>query len=140
MNCYDCLWRKDAIGSAHSTCCFPGTKTGMLDCFMKENLILSEVLNIQASSHGVNKGWFMFPVNFDPVWLRNCYGFTDKTNLKYHTSTFYNILEIYNRKIIELIDNNKNTESIEFVRDSFKLAIKHIEDIININEVKNEKC
>jgi hypothetical protein len=35
-------------------------------------------LNIKASAHGIKMGWFMHPVNFDPVWLESCDGFTPK--------------------------------------------------------------
>lgn len=38
----------------------------------------AEALNIRAMSHGVRKGWFNWPWNFDPVWLTNCDGFESK--------------------------------------------------------------
>jgi hypothetical protein len=28
--------------------------------------------------HGICNGWFIWPINFDPVWLENCDGFESK--------------------------------------------------------------
>ena len=28
-----------------------------------------------GKEHGRNKGWFLWPLNFDPVWLVSCDGF-----------------------------------------------------------------
>jgi hypothetical protein len=33
------------------------------------------VPNVKGAAHGIKKGWFNFPFNFDPVWLENCDGF-----------------------------------------------------------------
>jgi hypothetical protein len=74
-DCYKCRYRADLPGDAHSRCLYPGTKTGMFDFFAPENLVLGRKLDIQADSYGVKMGWFLWPVNFDPVWLRNCNGF-----------------------------------------------------------------
>lgn len=35
-------------------------------------------LNIQGDPIGIRRGWFMWPANFDPNWLRNCDGFEPK--------------------------------------------------------------
>ena len=80
-NCHECEYQGKAIGSVHSTCKYPGTSTGMLDFFVPQNLALRQKLKIVGNPHGVRNGWFMWPVNFDPVWLENCDGFKSK-NLK----------------------------------------------------------
>jgi hypothetical protein len=36
-------------------------------------------LKIAAVPHGVRNGWFVWPVNFDPVWLEHCEGFQIKS-------------------------------------------------------------
>lgn len=77
-NCYECKHRGNAIGSAHSTCNYPGTSTGILDFFKPQNLALMAKLNIQGHPQGVRSGWFMWPVNFDPTWLLSCDGFEAK--------------------------------------------------------------
>lgn len=42
----------------------------------------AQKLNIKAELHGIKNGWFFWPVNFDPVWLISCNGFTPKEALK----------------------------------------------------------
>jgi hypothetical protein len=36
-------------------------------------------INVRGHAHGVANGWFVWPVNFDPVWLESCDGFTART-------------------------------------------------------------
>ena len=79
-DCYNCIHRGHAVGSAHSRCDYPGTDTGMLSLFASENRSLAVALNIRGNFHGIRNGWFLWPVNFDPTWLENCDGFTEKTN------------------------------------------------------------
>jgi len=45
-------------------------------------LAISEKFNIRANSHGIKRGWFNWPWNFDPVWLENCNAFTSKEEMK----------------------------------------------------------
>ena len=76
--CYKCKYRGNVPGDAHSCCKYPGNKTGMFDFFESSNSENMNKLNIKANAHGVKSGWFMWPVNFDPVWLENCDGFSPK--------------------------------------------------------------
>jgi len=47
--CYSCVNRRSIPGDAHSLCVKPDpTMTG--------------------NPHGVRSGWFLYPLNFDPVW------------------------------------------------------------------------
>ena len=62
QDCYKCKYRGEVPGDAHSSCRHP--KAG--EC------------NIQGNQHGIKSGWFMWPFNFDPVWLENCDGFKEK--------------------------------------------------------------
>jgi hypothetical protein len=32
-------------------------------------------LHVVGNSHGIARGWFFHPFNFDPVWLIKCDGF-----------------------------------------------------------------
>lgn len=43
------------------------------DCHIRCNNHSAKVL---GHPHGVRKGWFRWPVNFDPVWLLECDGFS----------------------------------------------------------------
>lgn len=55
-DCYKCKYRKDLVGDTHSTCTVPNA-------------------NIVGDSYGIQKGWFFWPFNFDPTWLKKCDGF-----------------------------------------------------------------
>jgi hypothetical protein len=77
FNCYKCKFRGSVPGDAHSCCRHPGNSTGMFDFLNTENAKNAKKLNIKANSHGIRSGWFMWPVNFDPVWLENCDGFKE---------------------------------------------------------------
>jgi hypothetical protein len=76
--CYRCVYRGSVPGDCHSSCLYPGNRTGVFDLFEKENRDNAKKLNIRGNPHGVRMGWFMWPVNFDPVWLENCDGFEAK--------------------------------------------------------------
>jgi len=39
---------------------------------------LYDKLGIKADDAGVNGGWFYWPINFDPIWLKRCEGFAKK--------------------------------------------------------------
>lgn len=97
-NCYDCIYRTDVPGSAHSACVHPATEgtrrspfmqlagvvgkrggdqlTAMANAFDEGPARAMAKLKIMGHPHGVRHGWFMWPVNFDPTWLQSCEGFT----------------------------------------------------------------
>lgn len=82
-DCYRCLHRRNAIGSAHSRCEHPKAKEGLhpaAETLSMFGLLASggEALGLDADMHGVVNGWFAWPFNFDPVWLRACSGFEAK--------------------------------------------------------------
>lgn len=58
-NCYECVHRLDVPGSGHSRCNNFGAK-------------------VKGNPHGTRSGWFVWPLNFDPTWLEECDGFSDK--------------------------------------------------------------
>lgn len=57
--CYKCVHRLDVPGDAHSRC-------------------NNHTAKVVGDKHGIRNGWFRWPVNFDPVWLVSCDGFSDK--------------------------------------------------------------
>jgi hypothetical protein len=85
-NCYQCIHRRSLAGDAHSSCAHPdacgdkdpltalmamlGASTGDVGAMQK--------LGIVGDPHGIKNGWFFWPFNFDPVWLRACNGFTPR--------------------------------------------------------------
>ena len=61
MLCKKCKFKKNIPGDAHVSC----------------SRIKTKVSNI--NQHGSNSGWFMFPLNFDPIWGDKCDAFVDKS-------------------------------------------------------------
>lgn len=57
--CYTCEHRGTIPGDCHSRCNNQNAK-------------------VKGNPHGIANGWFMFPINFDPVWLEKCDGYTEK--------------------------------------------------------------
>ena len=72
LDCYECKYKGDVPGSCHSSCNHPKCK----------------ILNEKGNHHGIEKGWFNHPMNFDPVWLEDpvikikCNGFERKKEVK----------------------------------------------------------
>jgi len=82
--CYKCKYRGTIPGDAHSCCKHPlvGNNTNPfimgMDALMGKYDEAAQKLGITANPTGVRKGWFFWPANFDPVWLENCDGYTEK--------------------------------------------------------------
>ncbi len=85
-NCYECKYRQDIIGSTHSKCEHPkAIDTNPLNevfaIFASIGRIppvispVASELKIVGDEHGIKNGWFCWPWNFDPLWLKNCDGF-----------------------------------------------------------------
>ncbi len=54
-NCYQCIYRRSVPGSTHSKCVF--------------NWNGSSHFPPKGSEHGINKGWWAFPFDYDPIWI-----------------------------------------------------------------------
>jgi hypothetical protein len=71
--CYNCQNKGPVSGSAHSSC------TAYIDIYRKNNINPLESFKLLNRSndipigdkHGIENGWFMFPYNYDPVWMRS---------------------------------------------------------------------
>jgi hypothetical protein len=92
-NCYKCKWRGTVPGDTHSCCRHPDLKDAGNDAFAGMMAIFASVgrttpqisikafaekFEIRANLHGIKKGWFNWPWNFDPLWLENCNAFEIK--------------------------------------------------------------
>jgi len=87
-DCYKCIYRKKVPGDAHSSCEHPSigelspiTKLmGLLKQPNQDSSIqkAADELNIVANYQGIKRGWFNWPMNFDPIWLENCDGFVSE--------------------------------------------------------------
>ena len=55
-DCYKCKHRRNIPGDCHSKCA-------------------NTDADVVGDKYGRQSGWFMWPINFDPVWLISCNGF-----------------------------------------------------------------
>lgn len=55
-NCYNCAFKGSVPGSAHIAC-------------------NSNTARVEGDEHGIKNGWFLWPFNFDPCWLKDCSGY-----------------------------------------------------------------
>lgn len=78
--CYKCKYRKDLTWSAHSECTYPESKD-VSPIVAMQYFVIGLLGNcLQGNRHGIEKGWFMWPVNFDPAWLEKCEFYEGKEN------------------------------------------------------------
>lgn len=59
LPCYGCAYRREVPGSAHTRCVFD---------WMKHDDAGARKILTEANAHGIKKGWFTFPFNYDPIW------------------------------------------------------------------------
>ena len=93
-DCFTCKYRQDVPGSAHSTCKHPVTTKLHDDPLIALLVMLArapvtppdvfESLGVTCNMTGYNKGWFNWPLNFDPTWLLTCDGYTAKEKSEQH--------------------------------------------------------
>jgi len=62
-NCYECIHRLPILGDAHSRCNNHGAK-------------------VTGNPTGIRRGWFIWPLNYDPTWLESCDAFSDNAEDK----------------------------------------------------------
>jgi len=93
-NCYECLYRGEVPGSAHSYCNHPSLKKQLDNPLGQMMAIFASVgraspvqgtdngaIVVTAHPVGVQRGWFNHPWNFDPTWLLTCTGFKSKIDV-----------------------------------------------------------
>lgn len=76
--CCTCKYRGIVPGDAHICCEYPGNETSMFDLFSMKNQENIIKLNIKANPYAIQRGWFLYPINFDPNWLENCDGYVEQ--------------------------------------------------------------
>ena len=52
--CRTCAYKKDVSGDTHISCSFDWDN--------------SKYTPPKASPYGIRSGWYLFPINFDPIW------------------------------------------------------------------------
>lgn len=79
-NCYNCKYRGDIPGDAHSCCRHPKCVVVLDDPIGAVMQLIRGTgvikgMHVVGNKHGIDNGWFQFPWNFDPIWLEECDGF-----------------------------------------------------------------
>lgn len=77
-DCYKCKFRASIPGDAHSECKNPVAIDVWTLIAMGGNPVITlkdgtEEPVISGDPNGIRNGWFAWPFNFDPVWLKTCY-------------------------------------------------------------------
>lgn len=57
--CWNCQHKRSVPGDCHISCAKFDAK-------------------VEGSPHGIKNGWFYWPFNFDPIWLKSCDSFEEK--------------------------------------------------------------
>jgi hypothetical protein len=83
-NCYNCKYRGEVPGSAHSCCTVlrkEGDENNAETMMVEIGLATRKIALVNESDqkplvklneHGVKSGWADWPLNFDPVWVDEC--------------------------------------------------------------------
>ncbi len=86
-NCYKCKYRRKLAGDTHSSCNHPAYAEVSNNPFAQMLGIFASVgrgapiqakgegITVRGNPHGIKKGWFNHPFNFDPIWLEECTGY-----------------------------------------------------------------
>lgn len=81
--CHSCVYGRELDRTSHLKCTHPGTVreaphfvAGVAGSDAATNL--PGPLEIKGNEHGIKKGWFAWPTNFDPVWLEHCRGYLQR--------------------------------------------------------------
>jgi len=61
LDCYNCKYKRNIPGDAHVSCVNHDPK-------------------VKGDAHGIESGWFFYPLNFDPIWGSGCTNFEAKEN------------------------------------------------------------
>lgn len=79
--CYDCAYKANVPGDAHISCRFKWSG--------------SELNPPLANETGIKKGWYTFPINFDPAWQEEeCKAWNDKKEEEKYINEFNPLLAL----------------------------------------------
>ena len=87
-NCNNCIHRGTVPGSAHSSCSLVGDEPKQLlvaiqymkgaRLHLKDKSTNKETPLLILDPTGIKGGWANWPIDFDPVWVSKCQGYTPK--------------------------------------------------------------
>ena len=82
IGCFTCKYMGSLAGSCHKHCSHPSIETIKPIMLLQiaqgvgstnpTHLTVNGIPMQKWDSLGVEKGWAIFPVNFDPIWLQYC--------------------------------------------------------------------
>lgn len=75
-DCYKCVHRLNVACSVHSRC------------------NVGQTAKVAGHPQGIRRGWFAWPINFDPVWLLTCDSWTDDPAKRQPRHEYDPLLEI----------------------------------------------
>ncbi len=96
-NCFTCKHRGSVVGSAHSCCNHPIVELPSMRQLLMLKLLsgvgstnptqliitsndTGESFSMQEwDEYGISKGWVIYPINFDPTWLKHCHMYESKS-------------------------------------------------------------
>lgn len=87
MICYQCRHRRTVAGSVHSSCNYLREKLSstldtreitMLEIGFSVGALVFKQEEVTFNQTGVQRGWALWPTNFDPAWLEVCKLFEEK--------------------------------------------------------------
>jgi len=68
VKCYKCGYKGSISGNAHIQCNFDWDKSGNS--------------TPKGSLYGIQRGWYFFPLNYDPIWMEDeCQFFSTEIDL-----------------------------------------------------------
>lgn len=72
-DCFSCGYKRNIPGDCHVRCMFNWKK--------------ANVKPPKANQYGIASGWYLFPMNFDPIWQEEqCMGYAEKMNQELYKS------------------------------------------------------
>jgi|GEM_PF-1234712 len=100
MNCDECIYQGNLENSRHSTCQHPEVRQALNDSSVLKQLInlisegrpiirLFNGFKIEREQQGIDGDWCLWPFNFDPIWLKECTGFTQSEDLEAEANSNY---------------------------------------------------
>jgi len=92
LKCTKCIYKQNVPGNTHIAC-----TRGSARAF-------------NVNEHGVEKGWFLFPYLFDPIWAEGCYGFVSKDEKSLESMTTEELGEVLKTELIavNIVLRNEN--------------------------------
>ena len=121
LKCKTCVNKNSIPGDNHISCGRPSVSVA------------------GVSQHGLDNGWFMFPINFDPMWAENCTGYVSKDEIL-ENLTKEEIEKIFIFEVLwlkKLMDTNFSHVSI-FSKDKLVKNLEAAQNAIIANPPKEQ--